>query len=322
MRAVVAFITGLALIAAGLDVALASPASAQVLQRPGIVVGTADNAHHVNAAATEVVIEAELKAPPSCQKHACSAAPSRPAALVVLFVYVLAGQSQRTAILCTELASGPAVAGGDPVNGGDPSGLCTTQWWCPFVHSIGQAATDTHHALDCVTSACYATKTGSDNLVAGAHNTLNYIAGLPPVAEPYPCSNGDAFALGGQVPYWAVGVLVPGAGDLAAIDDLYFDSPPPAAEGGLSITASDGTDVTGFTFHGINRVIGDGGSRAGVTPQALLDALKNPVAIRQGVDNLGRPFKIYIGRDARVVMNPATGNVVSVNPLSGAGANP
>jgi hypothetical protein len=94
--------------------------------------------------------------------------------------------------------------------------------------------TNTQHAWDCVSSACYTTKTGSSNLVAGVHNTFNYIAGLPPVAEPYPCSNGDAFALGGQLPYWAVGILVPGAGDVAAIDDLYFDDLPPAAEGGAA----------------------------------------------------------------------------------------
>jgi RHS repeat-associated protein len=94
-----------------------------------------------------------------------------------------------------------------------------------------------------------------------------------------------------------------------------------AAEGELSIEAADGTEVTGFTSHGINRVIGDAAGRAGVTPQALLDALKNPTKIIEGVDDLGRPYKIYIGQDARVVINPETGNVVSVNPLSGAGAN-
>jgi hypothetical protein len=118
MSAVVAFVTGLALIVAGLDVALASPDSAQVLRRPGIVVGAADNVHHINAAATEVVI----KAPPSCRKHACRATLSKPTRIVVLIVNVLAGQGQRTTVICIEFASGPAVAGGDPVNGSDPSG--------------------------------------------------------------------------------------------------------------------------------------------------------------------------------------------------------
>jgi hypothetical protein len=88
-----------------------------------------------------------------------------------------------------------------------------------------------------------------------------------------------------------------------------------------STVASDGTEITGFTGHGIQRVIGDGGARAGVRPEALLDALSNPLRTTSGVDQLGRPFRIYTGANARVVVNPDTGRVVSVNPLSGAGAH-
>lgn len=94
-----------------------------------------------------------------------------------------------------------------------------------------------------------------------------------------------------------------------------------AAEEASGIVASDGTAISGFTRHGIDRVIGDGAKWAGVKPQALLDALKNPNKITEGVDDLGRPFKVYTGNDARVVVNPETGQIVSVNPLSGAGAN-
>ena len=94
-----------------------------------------------------------------------------------------------------------------------------------------------------------------------------------------------------------------------------------ATEGGITIAASDGTEISGFTDHGIDRVIGDNASRAGTTPQSILDALQNPTKITEGVDNLGRPYKIYTGRDARVVINPDTGQVVSVNPMSGAGAS-
>jgi hypothetical protein len=217
---VLAFITAFALMVVG----FASPASAQAVPYTNnAVVATVSRTGQAVAGPAGDVIEIQLRAPASCREHACRATLSKPAVIVVLLANVLAGQGQRTAVSCAEFASGPAVAGGDPVNGGDPSGLCTTQWWCPFVHSIGQAATDTHHALDCVTSACYATKMGSDNLVAGAHNTLNYIAGLPPVAEPYPCSNGDAFALGGQLPYWGIGVLVPGAGDVGG-ESVTFTS--------------------------------------------------------------------------------------------------
>jgi len=53
-----------------------------------------------------------------------------------------------------------------------------------------------------------------------------------------------------------------------------------------------------------------------------LDALKNPIkAIKNGVDPRGRPYRIYQGRDARVVVNPETGQIVSVNPSSAAGTH-
>lgn len=94
-----------------------------------------------------------------------------------------------------------------------------------------------------------------------------------------------------------------------------------AARGGSKIVARNGTEITGFTRHGINRAIGDGASRAGVKPQAVLDALKNPGKIVDGVDDLGRPFQVFHGANARVVVNPKTGQIVSMNPLSGAGAH-
>lgn len=88
-----------------------------------------------------------------------------------------------------------------------------------------------------------------------------------------------------------------------------------------AFVASDGTEIIGFTRHGINRAIGDDAKRAGVRPEALLDAIKNPTKIAEGVDDLGRPFKVYRGADARVVINPETGRIVSMNPRTGAGAN-
>jgi hypothetical protein len=90
---------------------------------------------------------------------------------------------------------------------------------------------------------------------------------------------------------------------------------------GEGIVAQNGTKVTGFTEHGVDRAIGDTAKRAGTTPRAILDALKNPQKIDSGVDKFGRPFQRFFGKDARVVVNPQTGKVVSVNPLSGAGAH-
>ena len=82
------------------------------------------------------------------------------------------------------------------------------------------------------------------------------------------------------------------------------------------IVASDGQRIVGFTRHGINRAIGDGAGRSGVSPSSILDTLRNPSSIREGVDSLGRPYKVYEGSTSRVVVNPQTGRVVSVNPIS------
>ena len=78
--------------------------------------------------------------------------------------------------------------------------------------------------------------------------------------------------------------------------------------------------VKGFTKHGVQRAIGDTRMRAGTRPEAILDALKNPSKITSGIDKSGRPYKVFYGQNARVVINPETGEVISVNPLSGAGA--
>jgi RHS repeat-associated protein len=101
------------------------------------------------------------------------------------------------------------------------------------------------------------------------------------------------------------------------LDDIIVTA---AARGGAEIIASNGTRIAGFTRHGINRAIGDAASRAGTKPQAILDALKNPAKIAEGVDKQGRPFQIFTGGNARVVVNPETGQIVSVNPLSRLGA--
>lgn len=94
-----------------------------------------------------------------------------------------------------------------------------------------------------------------------------------------------------------------------------------AAEGVRGIVAANGTRITGLVRHGIHRVIGDTAQRAGTRPQAILDALKNPTRkIVEGIDQKGRPFQIFYGTNARVIVNPQTGLIVSTNPLSAAGA--
>lgn len=64
-----------------------------------------------------------------------------------------------------------------------------------------------------------------------------------------------------------------------------------------------------------------GAKPSGTKPEAVFDALRNPIKIKEDVDNLGRPFKVYTGANARVVINPETGKIISTNPLTREGAH-
>jgi len=87
-----------------------------------------------------------------------------------------------------------------------------------------------------------------------------------------------------------------------------------AAKGGIE--AANGLKISGFTIHGVDRAIGDF-SRAGVKPNAILDALKNPLKINNiATDALGRQSQRFIGQFGEVVVNPQTGRIISVNPTS------
>ena len=75
--------------------------------------------------------------------------------------------------------------------------------------------------------------------------------------------------------------------------------------------------IEGFTKHGVDRAIGNGSDRAGVSPQGILDALKNPLKIGDiKTDQLGRQSQRFIGQAGEVVVNPQTGRIISVNPTS------
>ncbi len=92
-----------------------------------------------------------------------------------------------------------------------------------------------------------------------------------------------------------------------------------AAKKAGGIAASNGTKILGYTKHGVDRAIGDAGKRAGVKPSSILDTIKNPQSIKSGFNSKGRPFQVFTGNTSRVIVNPDTGKIVSVNPLSGAG---
>ena len=71
-------------------------------------------------------------------------------------------------------------------------------------------------------------------------------------------------------------------------------------------TVADGK-LTGYTRHGLNQAIGREG--AGVTPGAILDAVKNP---KQVIQQTGGRIK-YVGQNATVVTN-AEGKVITTWP--------
>ena len=83
-----------------------------------------------------------------------------------------------------------------------------------------------------------------------------------------------------------------------------------------AIEASNGLKINGFVKHSLNRAIGDF-VRKGVKPNAILDALKNPLVVKDAItDGLGRQSQRFIGRLGEVVVNPGTGKIISVNPTS------
>ncbi len=64
--------------------------------------------------------------------------------------------------------------------------------------------------------------------------------------------------------------------------------------------------INGFTKHGIDRIL-----ERGVTPQEIIDAVRNPVDVVTKIDAAGRTSMQYIGQGATVVLNTA-GRVVTL----------
>ena len=81
------------------------------------------------------------------------------------------------------------------------------------------------------------------------------------------------------------------------------------AIGGVKVVSG----ITGFTKHGINTAID-----RGVSPSAILNALKNPLKVTPvKIDpTTGLPSFKQIGSKATVSINPLTQKVIQVNPTS------
>jgi uncharacterized protein RhaS with RHS repeats len=212
----------------------------------------------------------------------------------------------------------------DPVNNIDPNGECTgsriegDDGQCAgggFVSGAGGSSPGPAANAGRANSAqTQTTNGGSQNSGEDFFRTIS--GGRAGSAEEYAAGVAEEL-LGGLSDGAIGGPEVAGGFKLGA---GIFAAAKGAARGG-TIVAANGTKIVGFTRHGLNRAIGDGASRSGVKPQAVLDALKNPVRITSGVDAAGRPFQIFQGQSARVVVNPQSGQIVTMNPLSGAGAH-
>jgi hypothetical protein len=141
------------------------------------------------------------------------------------------------------------------VNNTDPLGLfcifgSNPNGGCRGKATVVNAWHSTYNSIQCTFSACYANRTGGANAVAGAHNTFNYISGLPPVPAPYPCSNSDAYDLGGQLPYFAIGLIVPGSSEAGLLEEALADE---ASPGEIDLAAgwrgTNMTDQESFAYH-------------------------------------------------------------------------
>jgi RHS repeat-associated protein len=143
--------------------------------------------------------------------------------------------------------------------------------------------------------------TGLDQTLGG------YPSSYFPQIDPYEASIGMSVLAGAVIPELFLNMAIPAE---TAITSTQY-----------CIIAKNGTKITGFTKHGINRAIGDTYNRAGTRPEAILDALKNPQQIQSRINASGQPSQIFIGENARVVVNPQTNKIITTNPLSGIGAH-
>lgn len=76
----------------------------------------------------------------------------------------------------------------------------------------------------------------------------------------------------------------------------------------IRTTAANGIEIKSVSIHTLDRA-----NERGVTNEAIIDALENPLSIRDVVvDDLGRKSQRFIGEMATVNVNPDTGKIATV----------
>ncbi|MGH7989683.1 MAG: RHS repeat-associated core domain-containing protein, partial [Limisphaerales bacterium] len=214
----------------------------------------------------------------------------------------------------------------NPLRFTDPSGNAASDiadWWGGTVNTAFE-----YYTAGSQSTALIGTLGTVNSLVGGIAEPLrlgssagavsgnpNATAGQIAIAGVQEVARAAAIIPAGAAIGKGVGTLL-GAGEKEAAGEIA--SRVTATAKIQEITAQNGTKITGFIGHGVDRAIGNAAEkRLGVSPRGILDALKNPLKIGPvKIDNLGRPSQRFVGKTGEVVVNPAKGKIVSVNPTS------
>ena len=110
-------------------------------------------------------------------------------------------------------------------------------------------------------------------------------------------------------------------GDIHALTsaDVYFATAKQIQNRIVGITAANGTKITGYSTHFIDRVIGQAaeahpGKRKGVPVEDVLEALIYGKVKPVRVDKAGKESVTIKGKKCEVSINPTTGTLIQTNP--------
>ena len=111
-------------------------------------------------------------------------------------------------------------------------------------------------------------------------------------------------------------------GDIHALTsaDVYFATAKQIQNRIVGITAANGTKITGYSTHFIDRVIGQAveahpGKRKGVPVEEVLEALLHGKAEKVRGIAIDSQSQRIVGEKCAVSINPSTGNLIQTNPV-------